>query len=78
MSSGYYYSHNGQRFGPVDGQELKVLAQTVKLLPTDLIWKEGMAEWKPASKAKGLFPAPHSAGAAPTPGAGITAFRGLK
>jgi hypothetical protein len=59
----WYYSVGGQRSGPVTGADLKQLAQAGRLGPDDLVWKDGMAEWQPASKLKGLFPPP-----APRPG----------
>jgi len=47
----------GKQHGPLSNSELKSLADGKRLQPTDLVWKEGMAEWVPASKIKGLFPA---------------------
>src|SRR6266404_7689601 len=58
MSDEYYYSQAGQRCGPVPGEQLKQLAASGHLQPTDLIWKEGMSGWVAAAKVKGLFPAP--------------------
>jgi hypothetical protein len=55
MDPGYYYSREGQRFGPVPGEQLKQLAAAGQLQPDDLIWKEGMANWIQASRVKGLF-----------------------
>ncbi len=52
----YYYSREGQRFGPVPGEQLKQLAAAGQLAPNDLIWKEGMANWIQAARVKGLFP----------------------
>jgi hypothetical protein len=58
MSDDYYYSQAGQRCGPVPGEQLKQLAASGQLQPSDLIWKEGMPGWVAAAKVKGLFPAP--------------------
>lgn len=55
MANEWYYSKNGQRFGPVSAEGLRLLAQTGKLGPSDHVWKAGMAQWLPASKIKGLF-----------------------
>jgi uncharacterized protein DUF4339 len=52
----YYYSREGQRLGPVSGDQLKQLASSGQLQPNDLIWKEGMANWIQAARVKGLFP----------------------
>jgi hypothetical protein len=46
----------GKQHGPLSNSELKSLADGKRLQPTDLVWKDGMAEWVPASKIKGLFP----------------------
>lgn len=55
MSAQWYYTKNGTRKGPFSSSELKDLAQGKMLLPTDLVWKEGMKEGRPASKLQGLF-----------------------
>lgn len=52
----WYYARGDRQAGPVSGQELKQLAQSGQLLPTDLIWKEGESERRPAATALGLFP----------------------
>jgi uncharacterized protein (TIGR03067 family) len=57
MANQWYYSKNGDKCGPVTSAELKALAGAGKLLPTDLVWKEGISSWKPAGKVNGLFPA---------------------
>jgi hypothetical protein len=56
MAQEWYYSQNGQKRGPVSGADLKQLAASGKLQPTDLIWKQGMEKWVPARLVKGLFP----------------------
>jgi hypothetical protein len=56
MATDWYYSNSGRKRGPVTSSQLKALARTGKLLPTDLVWKDGMSSWQPASKVKGLFP----------------------
>lgn len=51
----WYYAKNDRQLGPVPPSELRRLATTGGLMPTDLIWREGMDGWAPASKVKGLF-----------------------
>lgn len=51
----WHYSRNGKQVGPVTAADLKRLASTGKLSPTDLIWKEGWEDWKQAGSIKGLF-----------------------
>ncbi len=58
MPSDWYYVIDGERLGPVEKQELKELADDGLLQPTDLVWTEGMADWKPASEVRGLFSGP--------------------
>ncbi len=52
----WYYSQNGDQFGPVAASELKELAASGELRPNDLVWKEGAADWRPAREVRGLFP----------------------
>ena len=56
MADQWHYSVAGEKKGPISSGELKRLASAGKLSRTDLIWKEGMANWAPAGKVKGLFP----------------------
>ena len=51
----WFYRIDGQEAGPVGTSELKRLAASGELSPTDMVWKEGLEAWVPASKAKGLF-----------------------
>jgi hypothetical protein len=55
MSDEWYYARNGKSFGPFVRTQLHQLAATGTLQPTDLFWKYGMKEWKPADAIKGLF-----------------------
>jgi hypothetical protein len=56
MADQWYYSRSGQQLGPVTGSELRQLAVQGLLSPIDLIWREGLTDWLPASRIKGLFP----------------------
>src|SRR5262249_39815362 len=56
MASQWYYAKYGVQHGPVSSRESKELADGGELVPTDLVWKEGLPKWHPASKVKGLFP----------------------
>lgn len=59
MSDAWYVGRGGQRRGPVSWADLQGLAAGGKILPTDLVWREGMADWVAASTIAGLFaPAP--------------------
>ena len=56
MADQWYYSGNGQRRGPVSEEELKQLAASGQLKPTDKVWRKGMASWATASTIEGLIP----------------------
>jgi hypothetical protein len=53
--SEWHYSSNGQQLGPVNSAQLKQLASSGQLQASDMVWKDGMADWAPASRIKGLF-----------------------
>jgi hypothetical protein len=55
MSRQWFYTQDNERQGPVSAAELKQLAATGKLSRQDLVWAEGMGDWKPAGRMKGLF-----------------------
>lgn len=63
MATEWYYTINGQQApAPVSAAQLKQLAGSNQLQPTDLVWQEGMANWMPAGSVKGLFSGPARAG----------------
>ncbi|GIW80530.1 MAG: hypothetical protein KatS3mg105_2337 [Gemmatales bacterium] len=41
----WYYVVAGQRYGPVKRSDLQKLLHDKRVGPSDLVWKEGMAEW---------------------------------
>jgi hypothetical protein len=51
----YHVGRNGQQTGPFSIEQLKTMAANGELQPTDLVWKEGMAGWEPASTLPGVF-----------------------
>lgn len=64
MPSKWYYEKGGVRKGPVTSEDIRRMVANGTLLPTDLLWKEGMKDWMPAGKSSNLFPA---ADALPSP-----------
>ncbi len=52
----WYYAKGNDEVGPVTAAQLKALAASGELNPDDLLWKEGMGDWKQASDVSGLFP----------------------
>jgi hypothetical protein len=55
--SSYYYSHDGQQFGPVSAADLRELAASGQLGPQDPVAQEGVPKWFPAGSIRGLFAA---------------------
>lgn len=56
MPSSWFYAKEGQQFGPHSSEEIKALAAEGQIAGDHLVWKNGMAEWLPASRIKGLLP----------------------
>ena len=50
----HYSRSDDHQAGPVSAKELNRLAEANELRPDDLVWKEGMPEWVPASRLKAL------------------------
>lgn len=55
MAQRWYYARGGQKIGPVTSQELRYLAASGALQPTDLVWVEGNDRGKEARSVVGLF-----------------------
>lgn len=55
MADLWHYTSNGKQMDPIPTEELRKLAASGLVKPTDLVWREGMADWVRASAAKGLF-----------------------
>ena len=51
LSTNWHYIKNGQRFGPVSEDRLRQLATAGEVGSSDLLWREGMAQWVPAQAA---------------------------
>ena len=64
--SDWYYAENNEQRGPVLESELKGLLAG-KLPPDTLVWKEGMANWSPATQVAALQAAPAVTSVASTP-----------
>ncbi len=63
----WHYSKNGTQLGPVSEGELLAKLASGEVCATDLVWKEGMADWRPAGKVAelALVPVAHSPYAPP-------------
>ena len=50
----WYYSKNGAQLGPIGPAEMESKLKAGEVAATDLVWKEGMADWLPAGKVPEL------------------------
>ncbi len=50
----WYYSKNGTQLGPVSEGELLAKVASGEVSAADLVWKEGMADWRPAGNVPEL------------------------
>lgn len=58
MANLWHYKRQGQQFGPFSDQQLKQLADSGQLHPSDMVQRDGSAQSIAAGRLKGLFPAP--------------------
>lgn len=58
MSTEWYFARNGKQYGPHSAEEVRQFATDRKIRPEDLVWREGMTDWMPASSIRGLFAVP--------------------
>lgn len=57
MAEEWYVGKGGARSGPYSRERLGQMAASGELSPTDLVWREGMGGWAPASSIPELFAA---------------------
>src|SRR5262245_49594848 len=50
MAKTHHYAKDGRQYGPVSVPELQTLLQNGRLAPADLVWTEGMPDWKAAAE----------------------------
>jgi hypothetical protein len=55
MAEMWYYTSEGKQMEPVTSAELKQLAASGLLKPTDMVWTDGMPKWVRASSTQDLF-----------------------
>ncbi len=51
----YFVGKDGKQTGPYSVEQLRDMVTRGELAEKDLVWAEGMSEWKPASSLEGLF-----------------------
>ena len=55
MAEQWYVGRSGRQSGPFSWQQLRQMAGMGQVSKSDLVWKDGMAGWSPASSIAGLF-----------------------
>src|SRR5262245_8829713 len=58
MADRYFYSQDETPFGPFSATELRKLAASGRIRPTDPVWKEGHRQSVPAARVRNLFASP--------------------
>jgi len=56
MSQEWYYWHKGKGKGPVTLNQLRKLAQSGRLQPTNPLWRKGLPDWVPAAEILDSLP----------------------
>jgi len=54
MTAAWYYALDEEKLGPVTLLELRGMLASQQLMPSDLVWKEGLPEWCAASQVAEL------------------------
>ena len=58
----WYIARDGQQYGPLSDPELRKFVELGHLRPTDLVWRQGFPDWRPAPS---VFPTTAHAGQEP-------------
>jgi len=61
----WFYGRGGQQTGPLSVAEMREFVARGQITPTDMVWREGMPNWIPASQAADLMPPSQVAAPAP-------------
>ncbi|MDB4382102.1 DUF4339 domain-containing protein, partial [Akkermansiaceae bacterium] len=63
--SEWYYGQGGQQEGPLDEATMRSRIASGQVSSSDLVWREGMAEWLPLAQVSELATAPVAAASSP-------------
>ena len=69
----WFYGENGLQFGPVDDAGIRQLIASGRVVPSTLVWREGMPSWLPLAKVPELSQSmvPYAPYCAPAPTCGL-------
>jgi hypothetical protein len=74
----WYFADGDVERGPITEAQLRALIGTGNLTPEDLVWKEGLEDWKPAGEVPGLFDQAAAAAPPATPSSPAAADARIK
>jgi TM2 domain-containing membrane protein YozV len=77
MANEWYYSHDGERHGPVPVEQIKEMAASGQLRPDDLVWQTGMESWTAVGKVPDLLPPSFKPPPIPTAGSAAPTVRAV-
>ena len=63
----WYYSKNDTQLGPIPTEELQAKIEAGEVLDGDLVWREGMSDWRPVASLDELKSDSLPTGAPPIP-----------
>ena len=52
----WYLARDGQQFGPLSDAEMKKFNELGHLQSTDLVWRKGFPDWRPAGEVFEIAP----------------------
>jgi hypothetical protein len=61
----WYLAREGQQYGPLNNLEMQKLVELGHLRPSDLVWRHGFPDWRPASVVFPMRPTPMPTPSAP-------------
>jgi GYF domain 2 len=68
----WYLARDGKQYGPLTNAEMQKFVELGHLRPTDLVWRQGFPDWRPAAVVFPTRPTPTPTPAHPAPPSGRT------
>jgi Leucine-rich repeat (LRR) protein len=62
MAKDWFYAKDGERLGPISESKLRSLISEREIGPNNLVWTDGLEEWKAADDIPGLLASPQRHG----------------
>jgi hypothetical protein len=75
QSHEWFLARDGQQHGPISAAEMSKIIELGYLMPNDLVWRQGFADWQPAASVFPPKPASETPVPLPAPATAATAAR---